>query len=551
MRPSSLLRRVRRVAVVVFIGCQASAAELPEGTLAVVAAKSLQDLDATAARLLEPWRLKFNGLRPIIERLAPGAEVPSGPAAIGVVKVGANLFPFALLATDKADELERAVRARPVAGRKSAIISGYPVSITRVDGGVCLTYSAALRPAVETGVPLAEIEDLLGDANAAVTVTDRGFDEAAMWASRLGFVRGRFDLTRVRSLKGLMAMLPRLGVYAPFLRSLALETKGATLLVNADPDSDSLDATLDVAYANADEAPPAANDAATGPTLDVLLGERTPIATFRSDRPLPAPLVRLALAWAESRPDDIDADRYDPRSFAAYAESASNLLGAVRLIRLAWIVPTAGEPLATNGVEYVRVREGADMLDAIEETTEAMNETIRRSRAGTPLIAALDPLVSPDGAGVRMTTDVLKALGGEGLEEVREVLQRYYGPDGRHVVDFTPLGDDAWLRASPPAAPEELRARLKRGGAPADDEQAELLVWIDRWLAWKQSLDDVGKNNDLGRKVRPPMAASLPLRLQLNAAADRLRCEAALPTDAYEAMAAYWVAEKIVAQPAP
>ena len=539
MRPSSILRRVRRVALVLGFASSAFAADLPEGTLAVVSAKSLEGLDDTVSRLLEPWRLKFNGLAPIFQTLAPGTGIPRGPVAIGLLKRGAKALPFGILATENAEELERSLRARPAGKGKFALVAGYPVFLSRVEGGVFFS----LQPQLE-GPPVACVEQLLGEADAALAVTKLGFEEAADWSARLGLTRGVIDWRRVRSLNDALRLLNRLGRFTPLLRRLAQEGSVANLRLSADPKQESIAAALDFQCSAGDAAPPAAEAGAKAPTLNALLGDRAPILTFRSDRPLPPPLVRLALAWSECQPSDIDADRYDPEAFAAYAESATELIGAITQTRLAWFAPAENEPLATNGLECFRVKPGTELGEKIGEVTSAMNRTIRQSRARTPLLTELKEIDSPGGPGVRTTVDVLRALGGADMQEISKLVERYYGPKGQYVVDHTPLGGDQWLRSSDPDN-QATRERLVVDQASATQEAAELRVWLGRWLVWQQRIDDVGKEKDAGRKVRPPMTAAPPLRLRISAHSDRLRCSAELPTETYQAFAAYWIAQKI------
>lgn len=539
MWASEVVRRLRGVAAILLVPALA-AAELPEKTLAVFVARSADAIDSSVAELLRPWRLRFNGVGPVLKRTLGGADLADRPFALGLAERNGAATPFALLPVDDAAAFRKAVKGGPDG---VAAIAGYLLAVEPVEGGVLLAMPDRDRAPVVGDASLAGLDALLGETSAAIRVTRAGFALAADQTARLRPVRRRVVLSQIRSIREAWLLLGLAPRYQPLLRAFADRTDGVTVRVSADDEA--LTATLDIALRGDREDDPR-TPVPPAPPLVANLGDRVPIATLRSAGPLPGPLVRLVLALAECRPDEIDAAVFDGPTFAAYAESVAELAASVVAAEAALLVPTADEPLAANRAVALRTEPGADHPEAVKQAAEAWNAVVSASRARTPLVYETAEIDAAEGGGLRLSMDTLRAFGGQGVEEVVRVVERYYGPGGRLVTEDRPTGEDRWLATElPKPAADRLRAALPEvPDTPDTKPEVNGQLWIDRWLAWRQALDDVGKEKDVGRKVRPPMVPSPPAELRLTGGKRRLLCELNLPPETYEAIAAYWTEEK-------
>lgn len=540
MWASEVVRRLRGVAAILLVPALA-AAELPEKTLAVVVARSADAIDASVPALLRPWRLRFNGVGPVLKRTLGGADLADRPFALGLAERNGAATPFALLPVDDAAAFQKAVKAGPDG---VAAIAGYLLAVEPVEGGVLLAMPDRDRHPVVADASLAGLEAVLGETSAAVRVTRAGFALAADQTAKLPPVRRRVVLSQIRSVREAWLLLGLAPRYQPLLRAFADRTDGVTVRLSADDEA--LTATLDIALRGDREDDPR-TPVPSAPPLVANLGDRVPIATLRSAGPLPGPLVRLVLALAECRPDEVDAVVFDGPTFAAYAESVAELAASVVAAEAVLLVPTADEPLAANRAVALRTEPGADHPEAVKQAADAWNAVVSASRARTPLVYETAEIDAAEGGGLRLSMDTLRAFGGQGVEEVVRVVERYYGPGGRLVTEHRPTGEDRWLAtAMPRPAADLLRAALSETADEPDKKPAVTgQLWIDRWLAWRHALDDVGKEKDVGRKVRPPMAPSPPAELRLLIEDGRVRGDFRLPLSTYAELANQKTAKRV------
>ena len=99
----------------------------------------------------------------------------------------------------------------------------------------------------------------------------------------------------------------------------------------------------------------------------------------------------------------------------------------------------------------------------------------------------------------------------------------------------------------PPAATAELLERLSIADQEFTDESVGE-IRLDRWFAWQQRIENVGHAETLGRRVRPPMREALPLQFRFTGEEERIAVQLELPVGTYEALAEYWLAEKVAAE---
>ncbi len=553
--------------------------ELPNGTLGFVVVRDLGGLDASLQRLLRPWGLRFAGVERTLKAVCPGLSLPSRPLLIGLTEVDHRLVPFLWLPVEDVDALAEAIHADRAREDLIVTIASYDLKITPIAQGVSVQPLGANLFNRPGDNPFRAMKQSLGDSLVILSLTSEGLERMAQ---QLTEERGRNRptrprLLRLRTLADLWSARSLLPAYAPLMERLASEAKSLTIRLRVYPRSHSEVSSgrerpkYQIVGEHAAKSPveeggfqlsceavgveaPFDREVKSGSlrtSPDQLADGRKLILSLEANRPLPATLTRLAMAWMESRPDQIDAERYASPEFAAYAESVEMLVASITSFRLALATPHADEPLTANQATLFQVRPGTSTAQLVTQAMVRWNEVVRSSKARTPLEVEIIPL---DGNGIRLSTDLVAAMGGPEVEGMVPLLERFYGPKGVRTVDYVPLKEGKrWLSTSYAAVTKaELLEQLLADGllsdAPGKPRESGGKLWIDRWFAWQQRIEDVGNEQTLGRRVRPPMREAAPLQFSILEENDRIRMDFRLSANAYEALTEYWIAKKVPAK---
>ena len=373
--------------------------QLPEQTLGFVVVSDVESFDAGLGRLLGPWGLRFAGIGPTLATVSPGLTLAKRPLLVGWADTDGELTPFLLLPVDDLESLAEAIHADRAGDELIASIAGYDLKITPIKGGVRVSPLGVDLFTGPTEDLFQELKPLLGDSVAALQLTDFGLERVA---AQMALERGRNrpsrpQLLRIRSLTDLWSARSLLPAYAPLMEVLSRETKSVTIHIQA-PASEKVLLSCEAILKKAPDELTISKESSL-PSIKTLAGEFAVIQSYALDRSVPSLLTQLALAWTESRPNEIDTTRFAPRDFAIYREVIETLVGSLTSFRCITLTPNPDEPLVANQATLVRVRPDAPFAGLVKEAALRWNRVVQASNAGTPLEVKVTPL-----AGWRRTT---------------------------------------------------------------------------------------------------------------------------------------------------
>lgn len=520
-------------------------ASLPANWLAVAVVESPAASASHVDELLQPWGLKTDWLHKRITAFFPELLFADRPWALALVeKQDGSLAPLLLAPTDNFAALCESLDADIADEIAVAAAGGFDLALIDRDGWVQVTLLDS-TPTIED--PAAEnaaedqasddeiaVLDRLGDCNARVAVSQRGLDQLAevLTARRKGQLQsGRGRIPRWAWPNGFAAAVERLAPYAPVAQQLAGTDR--PLAVGFRRNSrEAWVASLVLPI----EAKPATQIPPTLPPG----GE--PIATIYLASALSNDLIDLAIAGEQCRPDEIDAPEYPQPQWDDLAEAYRQLLRGYRAASGAMMLPGRDEPVATNHVGVFTWEGGAEQLgETLALTVVRWNQVVDAAKSRTPLRLSIEPLKAS--AGWRLSTDLFAGFAVERSPEVESLFERYYGGDTLSV-DVKATGADTWQIAMGPSS-ESAKAATEEADAPSSTEfPLTGTVWIDRWFAWQQQVEDITMGDAIGYRMRPPMAKSPPATFKITAAKS-LRLDATLPATTYKAAVDYWRADKV------
>ncbi|MGL4512456.1 MAG: hypothetical protein ACRCT8_05140 [Lacipirellulaceae bacterium] len=518
---------------------------LPAGWLAVVAAESPTALDGRTGELLAPWGRKFVGVKGALAALAPGLALAEREVVIGVAlpESGEAPKPFALLPVEDGAAAIRALGGDPTARGGLATIGSYEVALRQLDGWLAIEVAGG--DLLEWGEGEAPDE---GSGLLTLHVAGQGL----RWLDGLLCDAPILRKGPLRWPTSIAEALRQASRIAPLMRELAARVDSLAIFVRraeeGTPEGDLIvDVTLTPRGAPAIDEGDQQRDTPRRhvPPQNLPAGL---IAELRSGPP-PELLSRLWLAAAECQPDEVEAERYDPKAYAAYAERVIALASKLTVARVELHEPRAGDPVVANQVARVEGIPDFDLAVEVRGVAKRWNAVLPASHAGAPLTIECGPLGrSENRRGLRMKVDALVALAGPGAraggpatEGLAELLAKFYGPDGVATIDVVEERPGAWLVSS---LPEGREATIRDPSGPTDGGGGA--IDVARYVAWRQRIDDIGHEQSVGRTVRPPMAPSPPATLRWETpTADRLRLELRVPRATHGALAARMTAAKV------
>lgn len=493
---------------------------LPEGWLAAVEVLDLAEFDQQARTLTTPWD------RPTVELSAIGKQVdglavdrPWGVAVIGVPDARPTAALYAPI-----DDFERLCDSLDAErGEDLAIVTllGQEFTLLELEGYAQVTLLSTPRwSAAPNGLP----RPPSSQSNVSLTLSPEGLSEGA---ARLGAIRrDRLQAARgrLRRLRGwpenLGELAERLSCVAPIARVLASVGKPITFGLDAN-NRDEL-----VLHAHWQVATPPRGQ---GPRR---LVAGVPIAQLATAGALPLPIIRLALAVAESSPVSlIEAAEFPQPQWDDFAEAAQTLIAGTRSPSVLLTLPGPDAPLAANqAIAFDWPGTDESLGDAIQLAVIRWNVLMATARGRSPMRLALEP--SAEGRGWLVSVDVLAAAGRDVIPEERQVLQDFYGDPDRLRIRISPRGE-GWL-ASTLKSPVENETAQAVTESPLASGEFDLA----RWFNWDERIKSYGLEDAIGRRkptaMDPQPAATLSVT-----AGEALRVEAVLPRATYEAAVRY------------
>lgn len=252
------------------------------------------------------------------------------------------------------------------------------------------------------------------------------------------------------------------------------------------------------------------------------------IAWFAWRSGLPRELLDVGLAYARCQANAVEARVFPSAAWDAFAEAMSRLASSAPSGTLGASDPQDKQPLATNLAARLDAGD-ARFVDRVVAVAGRWNDLLAASKARTR--ARLETGDPPgDGPGVRLTCDLIDAFGVKPVPEVLEVLDRFYGPDGKARLDVTPF-DNAGVRQSEEVT-QSWRVGFAGAASPewidssaASDDLARGELHVSRWLAWAERTrraatgrpDSVDRNQPKNglRVAERGSTAELPLTLRV------------------------------------
>ena len=177
----------------------------------------------------------------------------------------------------------------------------------------------------------------------------------------------------------------------------------------------------------------------------------------------------------------------------------------------------------------------SELGEALQLVVVRWNQLVDATETRTPLKIEITPLESD--AGWRLTIDLVKGLGLPATEDLVALLTRYYGPEGKLVIDVAPIDNGQWLATT---LPPDQRAVVERtsGDTPHPDE---ILANRRTETGPLDQLERTGRSGRPREHDRPPREAADEGgagRTPANRDGRRLamRIEARLPLTTYESL---------------
>ncbi|MEM9186577.1 MAG: hypothetical protein AAGB00_08795 [Planctomycetota bacterium] len=255
-------------------------------------------------------------------------------------------------------------------------------------------------------------------------------------------------------------------------------------------------------------------------------------------------LLRLNLAYLHGRPDAIDADAYDERAMVRFRAAALAALGHVESFDASIAAHLqADEPLYANRAAVLQVRDADAFGAAVIAFFDRWNTLVAETMAGANLTFATRPLERDGLQGVEFDVDILAAMNLGAAPEVRDVIERFFGPGARYTWRLVTLPDGRVLLsdyrwpevkglakrlADAKTNPYEPRAGKPEGAASLPSAPGvHATVAPLRYLGWQQRITRTIR----GQAERHPAEAAQtpPVRLSATVSAGQLRVEAFTP----------------------
>ncbi|MEM6330769.1 MAG: hypothetical protein AAF790_11015 [Planctomycetota bacterium] len=264
-------------------------------------------------------------------------------------------------------------------------------------------------------------------------------------------------------------------------------------------------------------------------------------------------LSRLLLAYTQGRSDEIGADRFPADAYARFADAAAAALRQVQWFDAAIVHRDTGLPLYSNQAALLTVDDADQLAASLRVLAARWNEVVEASEAETALrFDATD--FNRDGLrGVEFSVDMLEALDVGVSEEIKLLLERFYGSGGVYSwrlvaipgrVDGQSraalLTDFPWPQAATLA--KQIQASPKAANASASNATPR-----DAWsgtlcptgyLEWQQRVTNALRGRPIPKPTERPEGGRPRLSFQASVDGLRLNFEAMVNRDGLRAAGA-------------
>lgn len=498
---------------------------LPGEWLATVEIDSLERLEERLPSLLKPWGLETPPIEAWLANILPGAKFDDRPwVAALVVGADGQPVPLVFLPAENFDRFCESLEADPAEDLAIATVGGFDIALQECGGWVRI---GLLDNDVDAN-PVGTAPPNAGKQNLRLNVSSTGWEQAAEFLNtrRQGEIAaGQGRVSPWRWPQRISDILDRLALFGPLAQRLAGYDCTITIGVDWDEATDSLRATVDI---------PTPTPVASSVTKAPVILTNKPIFWAVSPGIVPEVAVDLFLAWTRCRPEQVEASSYPQTEWEAFADAQRTMIGRCDSASYVMHFPEEGQPVSANEVvAFTWNGSQASLGEALNATNAAWNRLLKATDSRTPSPVSTTPL--NDNRGWLMTVDLFENAGLDFTPELEALFDRFYGHGGKMVRQVVSSGQQEWRIVMHPSFDDPNAASL-----PAPETAAFLYgeVSIHRLLAWNQMVDDIGKEEDVGRRVRPPMDPTAPARFELTGG-NTLHAEAVMSQATYEAAVKY------------
>lgn len=272
---------------------------------------------------------------------------------------------------------------------------------------------------------------------------------------------GGADRSSNERMADLLRFLGRMQQSSTSLRRASMMVRAVGLGVQFDTDANAI---VDV-WASAGPANPwgdAANAAAAGDALPAMYGSG-PFIVHGAGR-WPAQLTAIAvntyvqLLIAEMRLQE--GMQLDERVVVRFGQAVEQAASSVLSASVLTLPGEKQEGVYTNNFAAVRVSSATNFINAVSEMMRLWNQMTRDAEGGPRLV--FDVADTPVGSrtATHYTLDVAAADGAPGLPEIRQAMEKLFGPGGKLSLIVVKVDEQTVLLAF--ATPEQVTAMLQR-----------------------------------------------------------------------------------------
>ena len=206
---------------------------------------------------------------------------------------------------------------------------------------------------------------------------------------------------------------------------------------------------------------------------------------------LPQPLTAvLAGAYVRLVVDELKTEMalpLEPKTVIRFQEAVEQAAASVPAAGVLTLAGDKQDGVYTNNFLIARVESAATFADQANEVMRLWNQMNREAEQGTRLVFDVEQRPMGDRTATLYSLDVAAADGAPAIPEIREVMEKFFGPGGKLQLIIVPADDHHVLLAM--ATPQQVERALNSiGDSPSDwdggeqtDPANELLVGQRDW----------------------------------------------------------------------
>lgn len=236
----------------------------------------------------------------------------------------------------------------------------------------------------------------------------------------------------------------------------------------------------------------AANNGVAGEPLPALHGDG-PFIVYGAGQWPPALTAAAVNTYAQLLIDEMrtqEGMQLDERVVVRFARAVEQTAASVLSAGVLTLPGDKQDGVYTNNFAVVRVAAAANFVDAVGETLRLWNQMTRDAEGGPRLVFDVAETTIGTRTATRYTLDVAAADGAPELPEIRQAMEKLFGPGGKLTLLVVKVDEQTVLLAV--ATPEQVATLLQRldqrlaadWNGPATAVANRLLPAEARWRAF-------------------------------------------------------------------